>query len=143
MSSSRSLTPACPFNPGTQYCDDQSVMYFRAETLDLPRFWGTLKADIPKILKLFGSSTGGIDLATHPQLSRRYVLGSDDETAVRELFGNELVAFFENQQNICVQGCDQQLVFFLNKKRIKPNEVEQFMEQGFDVFARFRRPENA
>ena len=70
-------------------------------------------------------------------------MGSDDETAVRELFGNELVAFFENQQNICVQGCDQQLVFFLNKKRIKPNEVEQFMEQGFDVFARFRRPENA
>lgn len=61
----------------------QSVMYFRAATLDLPGFWVTPKADLPKgILKFVVRTLPVIDLPAHLQFSQRYVVGGDDEKAV-------------------------------------------------------------
>ena len=53
------------------------------------------------------------------------------------MWTDERIAFLERQQNLCVQGCDHQLVCFRNKKRISPDEVENFIEEGFEVYAQF------
>jgi hypothetical protein len=84
-----------------------------------------------------------LDLPAHPQFSKRYVVGGDDETAVRALWTDERIAFLERQQNLCVQGCDHQLLGFCNKKRISPHDVENFIEEGFDVYAQFHSTANA
>ena len=55
------------------------------------------------------------------------------------LFNNELLTFFESQQKIGVEGGDDQLVIYRFNKKIKPDEVEQFMQEGLKVFDQFCR----
>lgn len=70
-------------------------------------------------------------------------MGGDDEPAVRALWTDERIAFLERQQKLFVQGCDHQLVCFRNKQRISPHEVENFIEEGFEVYAQFHSIANA
>jgi len=115
---------------------NQSVIYFRSPTLNLPQFAVRPEGLFHKVGGAFGYQD--IDFETHPQFSRTYLLRGDDELAVRELFSEELLTFFESQQKISVEGGGDQLVFYRGGKRMKPDEVQQFMQEGYRVFALFR-----
>ena len=122
----------------------QSVMYFCSKTIDLPKFTVYPKMRFQKILWVFGIIQQGIDLGTHPQFAKQYVLTGDDEAAVRDLFCDELLEFFEGQKNqINVQGHDHQLLLYRHGQRIAPDQVEQFMVEGFEIFKRFCHSEDA
>ena len=47
--------------------------------------------------------------------------------------------FIQSQQKISIEGSGDQLIFYRNKNRVKPEEVESFMEEGFQVFGQFLR----
>jgi len=115
----------------------QSVLCFRSPKLYLPDFNLRPEGVFHKIGGAFGYQD--IDFETHPLFSKSYLLRGDNEAAIRGLFNNELLNFIESQQKISIEGSGDQLVFYRHKKRVKPEEVEKFMEEGFKVFELFLR----
>lgn len=113
----------------------QTVIYFRSPTLDLPHFAVRPEGIFHKIGGALGYQD--IDFQAHPQFSQMYLLRGDDEPGIRKLFDEERIAFFENHPKISVEGADNQLIFYRHRKRSRPEEVRQFMDEGFRVFKLF------
>ena len=115
----------------------QSLLFIRSPKLNLPDFSLRPENVFHKIGSAFGDKD--IDLETHPIFSKSYLLRGDNETAIRGLFNNELLNFIQSQQKISIEGSGDQLIFYRHKNRVKPEEVESFMEEGFQVFDQFLR----
>ena len=115
----------------------QSILFFRSPKLHLPDFSLRPENVFHKIGGAFGYKD--IDFVTHPIFSKSYLLRGDDEVSIRGLFNNELLNFIQSQQKISIEGSGDQLIFYRNKNRVKPEEVESFMEEGFQVFGQFLR----
>lgn len=109
---------------------NQSVIYFRSPTLDLPLF-----AVRPKGLL---QNKQGIDFEIHPQFSKAYLVEGENELEIRQLFGEELRIFFQVHQEISVEGENDQLIIYRHKKRIEPDEIQQFKQEGQQVFTLFQ-----
>jgi hypothetical protein len=114
---------------------NQTVIYFRSPTLDLPHFAVRPEGVFHKIGGAFGYQD--IDFQAHRQFSQMYLLRGNDEPRIRELFGEERIAFFESHPKISVEGADNQLVFYRRRKRSRPDEVRRFMDEDFRVFTLF------
>ena len=114
----------------------QSVIYFHSATLQLPTFAVRPEGMFHKIGALFGYKD--IDFESHPLFSKKYLLRGDNEAAIRELFDDRLLSFFEGETKISVEGSRGQLVYYRQKKRIKPADTQNFMKEGFQIFALFR-----
>ena len=119
----------------------QSVIYFCSATLHLPKFAVRPEGLFHKIGGVFGCQD--IDFQSHSRFSKQYLLRGDDETAVRAVFSDELLTFFENQQKISVEGNGDQLVFYRQRSRIAPDQCKRFMEEGYGVFTRFQGRKDA
>ena len=115
----------------------QSILFFRSPKLYLPDFSLRPENVFHKIGGAFGYKD--IDFETHPIFSKSYLLRGDNEAAIRGLFNNKLLNFIQSQQKISIEGSGDQLIFYRNKNRVKPEEVESFMEEGFQVFDQFLR----
>ena len=114
----------------------QTVIYFRSSDLKLPQFAVRPEHFFHKIGGAFGYQD--IDFETHPEFSKTYLLRGDDESSVRQLFNDSLLKFFESQPKISVEAGGNQLIFYRQRKRTKPDEVRSFMQEGFQVFDQFR-----
>ena len=115
----------------------QTILFFRSPKLYLPDFSLRPENVFHKIGGAFGYKD--IDFETHPIFSKSYLLRGDNEAAIRGLFNNKLLNFIQSQQKISIEGSGDQLIFYRNKNRVKPEEVESFMEEGFQVFGQFLR----
>ena len=114
----------------------QSVLYLSSPSLDLPHFELRPEGVLHKIVGAFGYQD--FDFARHPKFSKTYVLRGENERAVRELFEDEVLEFFEGEAKVCIEGGGQQLLFYRQRRRIKPEEAAEFMKEGFRLFAPFR-----
>ena len=112
-------------------------MFFRSLKLNLPDFSLRPENVFHKIGSAFGDKD--IDFETHPIFSKSYLLRGDNEAAIRGLFNNELLNFIQSQQKISIEGSGNQIIFYRHRNRIKPEEVESFMEEGFQVLDQFLR----
>ena len=115
----------------------QSLLFIRSPKLNLPDFSLRPENVFHKIGSAFGDKD--IDFETHPIFSKSYLLRGDNEAVIRGLFNNELLNFIQSQQKISIEGSSDQLIFYRHKNRVKPEEVESFMEKGFQVFDQFLR----
>ncbi len=113
----------------------QTAIYFNPTNLNLPRF--TLSPE--NLLHKIGSAFGyqDIDFPTHPDFSKRFLLRGEDETKIRALFTNKLLNFLESQQKITIEGGGNQLILYRDNKRIRPEEWQNFIDQGFRFFDEF------
>jgi len=113
----------------------QSVIYYRSPTLALADFAIQPESFMHKI----GSSIGfqDIDFPAHPEFSDKYLLRGIDEQQVRDLFTDERIAFFLNKETICVQGNSNQMIMYRRRKRIMPEDVDDFMAEGLKVYSLF------
>ena len=115
----------------------QSLLFIHSPKLYLPDF--SLRPE--NVFHKIGGSFGykDIDFETHPIFSKSYLLRGENEAAIRGLFNNELLNFIQSQQKICIEGSGDQIIFYRHKSRVKPEEVESFMKEGFQVFDQFLR----
>ena len=115
----------------------QSLLFIRSPKLNLPDF--SLRPE--NVFHKIGGSFGykDINFETHPIFSKSYLLRGENEAAIRGLFNNELLNFIQSQQKICIEGSGDQIIFYRHKSRVKPEEVESFMKEGFQVFDQFLR----
>ncbi|MGI9471696.1 MAG: hypothetical protein ACR2NZ_09210, partial [Rubripirellula sp.] len=108
------------------------VMSFRSVNLDLPAFELRPESVFHRIGKVLGYQD--IDFESHPEFSKRYLLRGQDEDAVRAMFTPELLSFFESQEKVSAEASGDLLVFYRAGKRLKPEMIRAFMEEGFAIF---------
>ncbi len=113
----------------------QTAIYFNSTNLNLPRFTLSPENLLHKIESAFGYQD--IDFPTHPDFSKRFLLRGEDETKIRALFTNKLLNFLESQQKITIEGGGNQLILYRDNKRIRPEEWQSFIDQGFQFFDEF------
>ena len=110
----------------------QSVVYFCSPKLDLPQF--VLQPE--KKFHQF-SDLQDIDFSSHTKFSDDYLLQGNPEESVRNLFNDQLLDFFESKPRLCVEGGANQMLFYRLNERVSPNNLNQFLEEGMQVLAKF------
>jgi hypothetical protein len=121
-----------------QHTHQQTVISFESENLALPFFELRPEHMFHKIGQAFGYKD--IDFESHPVFSRRYLLRGPNESGIRDLFTPELLSFFEDQsKGICVEAGNARLIFYRAGKRLKPEQIRDFMSEGFGVYSMLKQ----
>ncbi|MCK4820866.1 hypothetical protein KA005_34185, partial [bacterium] len=117
----------------------QTVVYFQSDDLALPDFALRPERIFHKIGSVFGYQD--IDFETSPEFSRHYLLRGVNETAIRNLFGMDVLAYFEREKSkkMCVEGNDKHLIYYKSGKLIKPEDIRIELEEAKSNLELFRR----
>lgn len=115
----------------------QTVMLFESGKLCLPDF--TLRPEnlFHRIGGVFGYQD--IDFDTHPTFSKQYLLRGSDEEAVRGLFHDDVLAHYAQHKGLSTEGAGGDLIFYRASRRVSPNDIRSFMEEGFGIFSLLKR----
>lgn len=109
----------------------QTVAAFQLPEAHLPLF--LLRPE--NVFHKIGSALGyqDIDFDNFPDFSSSYLLRGENEPAVRELFNDNLLGFFENRPGLCVEGGDDWLIAYRSRRRVSPQQVSAFLDETFEV----------
>lgn len=110
----------------------QTVIAFRSPLLDLPSFALRPENLFHKVGAVFGYQD--IDFASHPSFSGRYLLQGVDEDAVRAVFTNNLLSFYDNSKGLCTEGAGDSFIFYRPSRRVPPERIMEFMREAVTVF---------
>jgi hypothetical protein len=119
----------------------QTLVCFGMRDTNLPSFSLRPETFWDKIGTWFGYQN--INFDTNPGFSDKYLLRGRDEPAVRALFGDGVLAYFERHPGLSVEGYGHRLMFYRQSKRVDPDNVRGFLEEGFKILALFQPPANA
>ncbi len=114
----------------------QSVAFFGSTDLNLPAFELSPQSFFHGIGKIFGYQD--IDFETHPVFSKAFLLRGASEKQVRATFDAGLLTALEQKQGVCIEGRNHDLVFYRRSKRVKPEQLKELMNEGFQIFAMFK-----
>ena len=122
----------------------QTVICFHSSQLSLPDFSMRPEEWHHKLRSKLGYQD--IDFELHPtaaEFSKKYLLRGKDEQTIRALFTDTALTFFAaHPDKVCVEGSDDQLIWYQPGKIIEPEDIPAFMKEGFEVFRVFARKQN-
>ena len=115
---------------------EQTVVGFELAGAALPAF--ALRPET--VWNRMGTWLGSqdIDFESAPDFSSRYVLQGKDEAAVRGLFTERALAFYAARPGLCTEGSGDRLLVYRADKRVKPEALSAFRDEGLEVLALFR-----
>ncbi len=130
--------------PSGESTISQTVICFRSPQLSLPDFSMRPEHFFHKIGSVLGYQD--IDFESHPtavEFSKKYLLRGKDEQTIRALFTDTVLTFFAaHPDKVCVEGSDDQLIWYQPGKIIEPEDIPAFMKEGFEVFRLFTQEQN-
>jgi len=107
------------------YVDDRLISY---ET-NIPDFTIAKEFLSDRIVERFGAQD--IDFKEYPEFSHKYVLKGADEQAIRNLFQEPVIRFFEKHDGLYMEVHNNKILIHKNKV-LKPEELEYFLEEGIE-----------
>ena len=110
---------------------NQSVVYFEPANLNLPPFSLRPEHTFHKIISAFGYQD--IDFGNRPDFSSKYLLRGPDERAVRSIFTDALLGFYEMNEGTSTDGGGNQLFMFRQNRRPAPHETQTFLNWGLQL----------
>jgi hypothetical protein len=113
----------------------QTAVVFRFDGR-LPKFSLRPENVFHRLGTLFGYQD--IDFDSHPAFSKRYLLRGEDEAAVRALFTDGVLTFFEENLGLMVEGAGGRLLVYRSQARVKPDEARTFLDEAFGVLGVLR-----
>jgi hypothetical protein len=115
---------------------EQTVVGFELSGTDLPAF--ALRSET--VWNKMGSWMGSqdIDFENAPDFSARYFLQGTDEAAVRRLFAERVLAFYTAHPGLCTEGGGDRLIVYRADKRVKPEALSAFVDEGLEVLDLFK-----
>ena len=81
------------------------------------------------------SGHGDINFTSHPNFSRDYLLRGDDEEAIRELFTDEVLNFYESHPELITEGEGNKLLFYREAVVVNPENLRTFLNEALTVRA--------
>jgi hypothetical protein len=118
-------------NGKNSHTHHQSVMAFQSSSLELPEFELRPEHFFHKIGKALGYQD--INFDAHPVFSKQFILRGPDEQAIRLFFTPERLKALESRPGISIESGKTFLVFYRQRKRVKPEELRAFMQEGFEI----------
>ena len=112
----------------------QTVILMQSDSLDLPRFRLKPEGFFDKVGAAIGFQD--IDFDENPEFSKAFTLKGDDEPAIRTFFDREMLAEFVKHQGVAVES-DRGLFIYYQTGRKKPEEIRQFMTDGYAIYSAF------
>jgi len=83
--------------------------------------------------KLFeGVSGRDIDFAAYPVFSKKYYLRGYDESAVTNFFGESLIHFLENREEMHVECHKHRMIFYKRRDLLEPEEIKYVVKFAED-----------
>lgn len=114
----------------------QTVACIASAELQLPRFSLYREGLFSRLGSMLGMQD--IDFESHPDFSKQYVLKGDNEDAVREVFQENVLSFFEQQdKHLRVEGGGDQLLVYRASRLVKPEMIKDFFAETFGVYREF------
>lgn len=114
---------------------NQTVILFTSDRLQLPDFAMRPENMFHKIGSAFGRQD--IDFDRNPTFSKNYLLRGSSEKNVRDTFTRDVLSYFEQHPNLCVEGEADTLGFYRASKKVAPEQVPTLLEEAFTVFGLF------
>jgi hypothetical protein len=115
----------------------QTLLIIESDKLQLPRFVLQPENIFDKIAGVFGKKD--INFETAPVFSKRYQLRGDDEASIRSLFNAPVLDFYERHLGLTTEGDGVRLIYYRFGKKVAPEKIQAFIQEGGDVFNLFRR----
>lgn len=110
----------------------QTVFWCLSDQLNLPWFYMEPQKITHTLEKFLGKQE--ITFEAYPSFDRNYWIEGTDESAVRYLFNEAFLDFFNREPGWCMEGFRNQFVFYRYRKRISPEDCPHFLEMGKNVF---------
>lgn len=110
---------------------NQSVVYFEPRNLNLPFFSLRPEHLFQKLISAFGYQD--IDFGNHPTFSSKYLLRGPDEPALRNLFNDALLGFYEMNQGLSADGGGNQLFLFQQNYRQPPEQIQSTVNAALQL----------
>jgi hypothetical protein len=110
---------------------NQSVVYFEPRNLNLPFFSLRPEHLFHKLISAFGYQD--IDFGNRPTFSSKYLLRCQDEPAVRNLFNDTLLSFYEMNLGLSADGGGNQLFLFQQNYRQPPEQSQAVVTAGLQL----------
>ena len=110
---------------------NQTIVYFEPRNLHLPFFSLRPEHLFHKLISAFGYQD--IDFGNRPTFSSKYLLRGADEPAVRNLFDDALLGFYEMNQGLSADGGGNQLFFFQQNYRQPPHQIQSTVNAALQL----------
>ncbi len=116
---------------------NQTVIAIESEKLALPVFVLRPENLFDKIGNVFGKKD--IDFETAPLFSKKYLLRGDDEPAIRMIFNQWIIEYYEQHLGLSTEGDGRKLIYYRLSKTVSPDKIQAFLQEGYEIFGLFRR----
>jgi hypothetical protein len=121
-----------------QHTSAQTVVCLASPLLEIPPFTLRPESMFDKIGGVLGLQKD-INFDQYPNFSRIYLLKSDNEAAVRELFHSELVASLEKNKRICIEATFGTVIIYNARQRKKPDQLKDLFSEALEFFNHLTR----
>ena len=110
---------------------NQTVVYLEPRNLSLPFFSLRPEHLFHKLISAFGYQD--IDFGNRPTFSSKYLLRGPDEQAVRNLFDDALLGFYEMNPGLSADGGGNQLFLFQQNYRQPPQQIQSTVNAALQL----------
>jgi carbonic anhydrase len=107
------------------------MVYLEPGNMSLPYFSLRSERIAHKIWAAFGYQD--IDFGNRPGFSREYLLRGPDEQAIRNVFNDGLLSFYEMYLGTCTDGGGNQLFVYRENYRWEPQQIQPLIGLGLGV----------
>ena len=116
----------------------QTIILFHSPTFESPRFEIKPEGWFSRIGEMLGAQD--IDFTEAAQFSKKYVLKSDDEAAVRDFLRPDILELLAGLHHLCLEVRSGSLMFWFDRRTIPPLEFKTAFEQAFSVYTAMSNP---
>ena len=113
----------------------QTVAAFGLDATPLPAFTLGPKGALHFLANLVGQAD--IEFTSHAEFAHHYFLRGPSEAAVRTLFDDKVLAFFDANPGWSVEAAGRWLIVYKPNRKFKPQDVAGFLDQAFATFGVF------
>ena len=118
-----------------QHTHRQSIVAVHSVQLRLPSISMRPEHLFDALANLFGSKD--IDFPENTQFSRAFKLVSDQDESTRKLFRAPVLDFFVARPGTYLEGANDRFIYFRRNRRIEPQNLKEFLSEGFELHKLF------
>lgn len=112
-----------------------TVLLLRSRYLKLPYF-SLQPINVFHKLDMF-TGRKKISFDSHPKFEKFYVLSGDNEEALRNIFTDEVLSYFQNHIGLNIEGTNDQILIYREGTYLAPEKVHSLLNQGSAVLRLF------
>jgi hypothetical protein len=110
-----------------------TVLSLRFDGTEMPAFMLRRKQLGDTVASWFRGK--GIEFAGRPMFSKRYLLRGDDQPAIRAVFTEPVVDYFEENPGLFVEAAGNAMLVYRLGKRERPDGINDFLASGLELSA--------